>query len=148
MLYIPYGEPILVKNSGHKYENTVPNLFLAENQVLGWRDWFSWLRLELECLKMASVGEKLEIEAESTQIQPNPPKSAQTCFGEICLKRCAARFDAEPCRHCAEIFFLKPILEKTDFSAMCPNSCCLAKQQMCCLARQRICCLAQQLAAT
>ena len=35
--------------------------------VFGPRDWFSRLRLELECLKMASVGEKLGIEAESAE---------------------------------------------------------------------------------
>ncbi len=116
----------------------------VENQVFGWREWFSWLRFELECLKRASVGEKLENEAESAQFLPNPQKSAQICFGEICPKRCAARFDAEPCRHCAEIFFLRPILAKTDFSEMHPNSCFLARQQMCCLARPQVCCLARQ----
>ena len=36
-------------------------------QVFGPRDWFSRLCLELECLKMASVGEKLGSEAESAE---------------------------------------------------------------------------------
>ena len=36
-------------------------------QVFGPRDWFSRLRLELECLKMASDGEKLGFETESAE---------------------------------------------------------------------------------
>ena len=49
------------------YIHPVSNRILVENWVLGPQDWFKRHRFELECLKMASVGEKLGSEAESAE---------------------------------------------------------------------------------
>ena len=51
-----------------KIVNTVSNRILIRIWVFGPWEWFKRLRLELECLKMASVGEKLGIEAESVKV--------------------------------------------------------------------------------
>ena len=62
--FLPTPHTLRCKIRG-TYIHPVSNRILVENWVLGPQDWFKRHRLELKCLKMASVAEKLGSEAES-----------------------------------------------------------------------------------